>query len=148
MPVEKSENVEKKPKVAPEKIAAAAAQIPAVAVNVEPSEETAAPAAKETRAEPETSFDLKRAVEHEGVTYKRIEIDRARLTGEATTKAERLFLIECPRYPDIANRLDSMVFWQILGAIAAGMPYAAVKKMDMADAWRLAGDTKEFFFGS
>ena len=46
------------------------------------------------------------------------------------------------------NRLESMVFWQILGAIAAGVPYAAVKKMDLLDAWRLAGDAKELFFES
>lgn len=161
MSAQKGVIVEEAPEFTPEEMAAAAAQIPAVAVNAEapaaeagteevPAAEKEAPlvAAEEPRAEPETSFDLNRPVEHEGVTYERVELDRARLTGEATAKAERLFLIECPRFPDTVNRLESMVFWQILGAIAAGVPYAAVKKMDLLDAWRLAGDAKELFFES
>lgn len=160
MSAKKGVIVEEAPKFTPEEMAAAAAQIPAVAVNAEASaaeagteevsvaEKEALPAAEEPRTEPETSFALSRPVEHEGATYERVELDRARLTGEATAKAERLFLIECPRFPDTVNRLESMVFWQILGAIAAGVPYAAVKKMDLLDAWRLAGDAKELFFES
>ena len=153
--------VEETPQFTPEQMAEAAASIPAVVENVQPAEErieqieAAPPAADEEPApvpapavmpEVETAFDLSRPVEHKGVIYSRVELDRDRLTGEAMTRAERIYMIECPG-AGMQNMLNSITFMQILGSIAAGIPYAAVKKMAGADAFRLATNATALFFG-
>lgn len=148
--------VEETPQFTPEQMAEAAASIPAVVVNEPAPEERIeqieheAPAFDEpqTSQQPdvETSFDLRRTVEHKGVTYTRVELDRDKLTGEAVTRAERIFMVECPN-AGVQNMLNSLTFMQILGSIAAGIPYAVVKKMAGIDAYRLAAAATALFFG-
>ena len=156
--------VEEAPQFTPEQMAAAAASLPAVVVNEPAPEErieqiengTPAAALPEEPAQEqpeapampdaETAFDLRRAVEHKGMTYARVELDRDRLTGEAVTRAERIYMVECPN-AGVQNMLNSLTFMQILGSIAAGIPYAVVKKMDGVDAFRLATDATALFFG-
>lgn len=148
--------VEETPQFTPEQMAEAAASIPAVVVNEPAPEERIeqieheAPAFDEPQAsqqpDVETSFDLRRTVEHKGETYTRVELDRDKLTGEAVTRAERIFMVECPNV-GVQNMLNSLTFMQILGSIAAGIPYAVVKKMAGIDAYRLAAAATELFFG-
>ena len=148
--------VEEAPQFTPEQMAAAAASIPAVVVNEPAMEERIeqieheAPAFDEPQAsqqpDVETSFDLRRTVEHKGETYTRVELDRDKLTGEAVTRAERIFMVECPN-AGVQNMLNSLTFMQILGSIAAGIPYAVVKKMAGIDADRLAAVAAALFFG-
>ena len=148
--------VEEAPQFTPEQMAEAAASIPAVVVNEpapeEPIEqienEQAAADNSEAPAVPdvETSFDLRRTVEHKGETYTRIELDRDKLTGEAVTCAERVFMIECPGAP-VGAMQTSLTFYMILGSIAAGIPYAVVKKMDGFDSARLGNAALALFFG-
>ena len=148
--------VEEAPQFTPEQMAAAAASIPAVVVNEPATEERIeqieheAPAFDEPQAsqqpDVETSFDLRRTVEHKGETYTRVELDRDKLTGEAVTRAERIFMVECPN-AGVQNMLNSLTFMQILGSIAAGIPYAVVKKMAGIDAYRLAAVAAALFFG-
>lgn len=148
--------VEEAPQFTPEQMAEAAASIPAVVVNEPAPEERIeqieheAPAFDEPQAsqqpDVETSFDLRRTVEHKGETYTRVELDRDKLTGEAVTRAERIFMVECPN-AGVQNMLNSLTFMQILGSIAAGIPYAVVKKMAGIDAYRLAAAATALFFG-
>ena len=152
--------VEEAPQFTPEQMAAAAASLPNVVIN-EPSPdervaeiESEVPAAgrfddtpvAETMPEVETSFALRRSVEHNGVTYTRADLDRARLTGEAVTRAERVYMIECPRSAPGAIEF-SLTYYMILGSIAADIPWAAVKKMDAFDAQRLYRAAMALFFG-
>lgn len=148
--------VEEAPQFTPEQMAEAAASIPAVVVNEPAPEERieqieneqAAADNSEAPAVPdvETSFDLRRTVEHKGETYTRIELDRDKLTGEAVTRAERMYMIECPGAP-VGAMQTSLTFYMILGSIAAGIPYAVVKKMDGFDSARLGNAALALFFG-
>jgi len=148
----------------PAELDAALAEMPTVAVNVGEAEERIeqieneqaaadnleAPASDQPEApaipDVETSFALRRSVEHKGEIYERVELDRDKLTGEAVTRAERIFMVECPN-AGVQNMLNSLTFMQILGSIAAGIPYAVVKKMAGIDAYRLAAAATALFFG-
>ncbi|MBQ4489773.1 MAG: hypothetical protein II965_00825 [Pyramidobacter sp.] len=148
----------------PAELDAALAEMPAVAVNVGEAEErieqieneqaaadnseAPVPDQQEAPAVPdvETSFALRRTVEHKGEIYERVELDRDKLTGEAVTRAERMFMIECPGAP-IGAMQTSLTFYMILGSIAAGIPYAVVKKMDGFDSARLGNAALALFFG-
>lgn len=148
--------VEEAPQFTPEQMAEAAASIPAVVVNEPAPEERieqieneqAAADNSEAPAVPdvETSFALRRTVEHKGEIYERVELDRDKLTGEAVTRAERMYMIECPGAP-VGAMQTSLTFYMILGSIAAGIPYAVVKKMDGFDSARLGNAALALFFG-
>ena len=148
--------VEETPQFTPEQMAEAAASIPAVVVNEPAPEERIeqieheAPAFDEPQAPPqpdvETSFALRRSVEHKGEIYERVELDRDKLTGEAVTRAERMYMIECPGAP-VGAMQTSLTFYMILGSSAAGIPYAVVKKMDGFDSARLGNAALALFFG-
>ena len=144
----------------PAELEAALAEMPAVAVNVGDPEETIEQIESETTApdeepaaaapaalpEVETAFDLRRAVEHKGVTYSRVELNRDKLTGEAVTRAERIFMVEFPNAP-VGAMQTSQTYYMILGSIAADIPYAVAKKMDGFDAARLGNAALALFFG-
>ena len=156
--------VEETPQFTPEQMAEAAASIPAVVVNEPAPEErieqieneqaaadnleAPAPDQPEAPAVPdvETSFALRSSVEHKGEIYERVELDRDKLTGEAVTRAERMYMIECPGAP-VGAMQTSLTFYMILGSIAAGIPYAVVKKMDGVDSARLGNAALALFFG-
>ena len=156
--------VEETPQFTPEQMAEAAASIPAVVVNEPAPEERIeqieneqaaadnleAPASDQPEApavpDVETSFALRSSVEHKGEIYERVELDRDKLTGEAVTRAERMYMIECPGAP-IGAMQTSLTFYMILGSIAAGIPYAVVKKMDGFDSARLGNAALALFFG-
>jgi len=99
------------------------------------------------REKPEDSnvLNLSRVVTYEDRTYKNLSLDFGRLTGESITKAERLFRIEVANHNDIQNILASPTYWQILGAIAAGVQYGVVKAMSIKDSLELVGRVRLFF---
>lgn len=154
----------KKNEYSPAELDAALAEMPAVAVNVEEAEERIeqieneqaaadnleAPASDQPEApaipDVETSFALRSSVEHKGEIYERVELDRDKLTGEAVTRAERMYMIECPG-ATVGAMQTSLTFYMILGSIAAGIPYAVVKKMDGFDSARLGNAALALFFG-
>lgn len=148
--------VEETSQFTPEQMAEAAASIPAVVVNEPAPEERIEQIENEATAyddpkemqqpEVETSFALRSSVEHKGEIYERVELDRDKLTGEAVTRAERMYMIECPGAP-VGAMQTSLTFYMILGSIAAGIPYAVVKKMDGFDSARLGNAALALFFG-
>lgn len=105
-----------------------------------------------TAADSEKSGDpnilkLSKALAYEDKTYTELSLDFGRLTGESITKAERLFRIEVPEHNNIQNILASPTYWQILGAIAAGVRYGVVKAMPIKDSLELVGRVRLFFEG-
>jgi hypothetical protein len=88
---------------------------------------------------------LTKSVEYEGVVYDQLVLNFDRLTGAAVTKAERLFRLKVPDHNNVQNAILSVTYWQILGSIAAGIPYEVVENMSMKDSIELVGRLKLFF---
>lgn len=98
----------------------------------------------------EDDFDLNKMVlsspvKFEEETYKEVTLNFDRLTGSAVTKAERLFRLKVMDHNNIQNVILSPTYWQILGSIAAGVPYEVVEAMSMKDSIELVGRLKIFF---
>ena len=102
---------------------------------------------KDETGENQDTVKLSRTVAYEDKTYTELSLDFGRLTGESITKAERLFRIEVPEHNNIQNILASPTYWQILGAIAAGVRYGVVKAMPIKDSLELVGRVRLFFEG-
>lgn len=90
---------------------------------------------------------LTKPLEINGQSLSVLTVDPDKLTGASATRAERLFAIACPDWPEDKNIFASMTYWMILGSIAAGIPYSAVETMPMLDSLALGGTARSAFFG-
>lgn len=96
---------------------------------------------------PQDEVKLSKSIEVNGVKTGSLKISIGLLTTAAATKAERLFYLKVPDFPEDKNIFASMTYWTILGSLAADIPYSVVEQMSMKDSLELAGATKIAFFG-
>ncbi len=96
---------------------------------------------------PKDEVRLSKPIEVNGAQVSVLKISLDRLTTAALTKAERMFQLKAPDFPEDKNLFGSITFWTIVGALAAGVPYNIVEKMPMVDGLELAGTAKTVFFG-
>lgn len=86
------------------------------------------------------------------IVYKGMHIDTLnflpeRLTSAAVTKAERIFYIKMPDFPDGRTILFTTSFWAILGGVVCGIDDAAVDMLHAEDMFVLGNRAQQFFFG-